>query len=73
MAKLVLDIDSLNDDFFEDARLLGITAPVKNYQFCWQLNNLMGFQFFLNPEIEIHVKKKARSYYFNIYHNNHSP
>ena len=72
MAKLVLDIDSLNDDFFEEARLLGITAPLKNYQFCWQLNNLMGFQFCLNPEIEIHVKKKSRSYYFNIYQSEES-
>lgn len=65
--KLKLDIDSLNDDFFEDTRLLGITAPVKNYQLCWQLNNLLGYNFRLNPEIEIHLLKKSRHYYFNIY------
>ncbi|MDE3235059.1 MAG: IPExxxVDY family protein [Bacteroidota bacterium] len=65
--KLKLDIDSLNDDFFEETRLLGITAPVKNYQFCWQLNNLLGFDFRLNSEIEIHLKKKSRDYFFNIY------
>lgn len=67
MLKLKLDIDSLNDDFFEETRLLGITAPVKNYQFCWQLNNLLGFDFRLNPEIEIHLKKRSRDYFFNIY------
>lgn len=67
MSKLRLDIDLLNEDFFEETRLLGITAPVKNYQFCWQLNNLAGFDFRLNPDIEIHLKKKERSYYFNIY------
>ncbi len=65
--KLKLDIDSLNDDFFEDTRLLGIIAPIKNYHLCWQFNNLLGFNFRLNADIEIHVKKKTRNYYFNIY------
>ena len=32
----------------------------------------MGFRFYLNPEIEIHVKKKTRSYYFNIYQSQES-
>lgn len=67
MSKLKLDIDLLNEDFFEETRLLGITAPLKNFQFCWQLNNLIGFDFRLNTDIEIHLKKKDRSYYFNIY------
>ena len=40
--KLRLNVEELNDDFFEDTRLLGITAPVKNYQFCLQLNNHLG-------------------------------
>ena len=65
--KLRLDVDELNDDFFEDTRLLGITATVKNYQFCMQLNNHLGYDFRLNPEIEIHLRKKSRSYYFSIY------
>lgn len=65
--KLKLDIDSLNEDFFEDTRLLGIIAPVKNFQLCWKLNNLLGFDFRLNADIEIHLKKRTRSYYFNIY------
>lgn len=67
LSKLTLDIDVLNEDFFENTRLLGITAHLKNYQFCWQLNSLYGFDFRLNPEIEIHLKKKERNYYFNIY------
>lgn len=65
--KLRLNVDELNDDFFEDTRLLGITAPVKNYQFCLQLNNMLGYDFRLNPEIEIHLRKKDRSYYFSVY------
>lgn len=65
--KLTLDIQSLNEDFFEETRLLGIIAPLKSHQICWQLNNLLGFDFRLNPSIEIHLFKKNRNYYFNIY------
>ncbi|MFY7652574.1 MAG: IPExxxVDY family protein [Chitinophagaceae bacterium] len=65
--RLVLDNEHLNQHFFEDTRLLGIIAPIKNYQFCWQLNNALGFSFWLNPDIEIHLKKKQRSYYFPVY------
>lgn len=68
--KLRLNIDELTHDFFEDTRLLGITASVKNYQFCWLLNNALGFRFRLNPEIEIHLLKKSRSYYFKVYQHN---
>ena len=65
--KLKLNIDELNEDFFDDTRLLGIIAPIKSHQFCLQLNNQLGHQFRLNPAIEIHLKKKERSYYFSIY------
>lgn len=65
--KLKLNIDELNEDFFEDTRLLGITAPIKKYQFCLQINNIMGLQFRLNPEIEIQLRKKDRTYFFSIY------
>ena len=65
--KLRLNIEELNEDFFDDTRLLGITAPVKNYQFCLQLNNFLGYTFRLNPAYEIHLRRKERSYYFSIY------
>ena len=68
--KLRLNVDELNDDFFEETRLLGITAPVKNYQFCLQLNNQLGYDFRLNADIEIHLRKKDRSYYFSVYQSN---
>ena len=67
MSKLRLNVDELNEDFFEDTRLLGITAPLKSYQFCWHLNNLLGYEFRLNPEIEVHLRKKERSYFFPVY------
>lgn len=65
--KLRLDVDGINDDFFDNTRLLGITATVKNYQFCMQLNNHLGYNFRLNPDLEIQLRKKDRNYYFSIY------
>ncbi|WP_026764385.1 IPExxxVDY family protein [Sediminibacterium salmoneum] len=65
--KLKLDVDELNEDFFEETRLLGITATIKNYQFCMQLNASLGYDFRLNPELEIQLFKKNRNYFFSIY------
>lgn len=65
--KLVLDNKDLTDGFFEEAKLLGIMAPMKDYQFCWQLNNLLGIDFRINHELEIQLKKKDRNYFFAIY------
>lgn len=67
MQKLRLNMDEINEDFFEDTRLLGIMAPLKSYQLCLQLNGLLGYQFRLNTEIDIHVRKKERNYYFSVY------
>jgi hypothetical protein len=65
--KLVLDNKDLTESFFEDTRLLGIMAPVKDYQFCWHLNNNIGLDFRVNNEIEIKLLKKKRWYYFSVY------
>jgi hypothetical protein len=65
--KLKLDFDDLADDFFEETHLLGIVAPVRDYQFCWSLNNVLRFNFRANNEIEIQLLKKQRQYYFSIH------
>jgi len=65
--KLILDTEGLTDDFFEDTRLLGIMAPVKDYQFGWQLNQLMGIEFRINNDIEIQLTRKRRNYFFAVY------
>jgi hypothetical protein len=65
--KLKLDIDEMEGEFFEDTRLLGIVAPVKDYQFCWHLNNRLRFDFRINNEIEIQLTKKQRKYFFGVY------
>jgi hypothetical protein len=65
--KLVLDTKDLTDGFFEETKLLGIMAPLKDYQFCWYLNNLLGIDFRINNELEIQLKKRDRNYFFAIY------
>jgi hypothetical protein len=65
--KLKLDQDTLNNDFFDNTRLLGIMAPLKNYFFCWQVNNVLGVKFRLNSDAELHLRKSRRDYYFNLY------
>ena len=65
--KLVLDKEELTNYFFEDCRLLGIMAPIKDYQFCWHVNNILGMQFRVNNEIEIQLKKKKRDYFFSVF------
>lgn len=65
--KLILDTDGMTDEFFEDTRLLGIMAPVKDYLFAWQLNRLLGIDFRINNDIEIQLKRKGRNYFFTVY------
>jgi hypothetical protein len=65
--KLLLDTKELTDEFFEETRLLGIMAPVKDYQFCWYLNSSMGMDFRMNNDIEIQLNKKKRNYFFAVY------
>ncbi|NOT50895.1 MAG: IPExxxVDY family protein [Chitinophagaceae bacterium] len=66
-SKFVLDTKGMTDSFFDDTRLLGIMAPVKDYQFCWHLNNTIGLNFRINNDLEIQLNKKKRSYFFSVY------
>jgi len=50
----------MTGEFFEDTRLLGRCSPVKDYQFCWQLNNRLRFDFRINNGIEIQLTKRQR-------------
>ena len=65
--KLKIDNETLAREFFEDAVLLGIVAPVKDYQFSWQLNQILGFDFRINHDYEIQLTRKERRYFFSIY------
>ena len=65
--KLKIDNAVLVDEFFHEARLLGIVAPIKDYRFCWYLNQVLQFDFRINNSIEIQLNKKDRNYFFSIY------
>lgn len=65
--KFVLSNQELAEEFFDDTRLLGIVAPITDYQFCWNLNRVMGMDFRINNEIEIQLTRKNRDYFFNIF------
>jgi hypothetical protein len=67
---LKIDNEAIAEEFFDGTRLMGIVAPVKNYQFSWQLNQVTGFNFRINHDIEIQLTKKARKYFFSIYEYN---
>ncbi len=65
--KLKIDNDTLAEEFFQDTCLLGIVAPLKNYHFCWAINQLLRFDFRLNADMEIVLTKRQRQYFFSIY------
>lgn len=65
--KLKIDNETLVEEFFECTRLLGIVAPVKDYQFSWLINQALGFKFRINNGLEIQLRKKERNYFFSIY------
>jgi len=65
--KLSINNHELAEAFFEDTRLLGIMTTGKDYQFCWQLNNVLGMDFRINHDVEIRLKKKKRDYFFSVF------
>lgn len=65
--KLRIDNETLAREFFEDSVLLGIVAPVKDYHLSWKLNQVLGFDFRINNDCEIQLKRKDRTYFFSIY------
>ena len=65
--KLRIDNEALAEEFFEEAFLLGIVAPVSDYKFCWQINQTLGIDFRVNNDIEIQLTQKKRKYFFSIF------
>jgi hypothetical protein len=65
--KLKIDNETLIDGFFEYSRLMGIVAPIKDYRFCWYLNNILQLNFRANNNIEIELNKKKRQYFFSVF------
>ncbi|MCU0336716.1 MAG: IPExxxVDY family protein [Sediminibacterium sp.] len=76
MKPFVLDVELINEDFFENTRLLGVVARLENYKFCLQVNHTLGFDFRMDPTIDIIIKKtistkknqpNSKTYHFDVY------
>jgi hypothetical protein len=67
MAKLVLDTNAMQEDFFEDTAMLGIATALPAYHLCWVLNRHFDINFIRDPEQNISTQKKDDQYYFPIY------
>lgn len=67
MAVLALSTQDIIEEFFEDTKLLGIVTTVKDYRFCWNLNEMLDLNFRINHDIEIKVIRKKRKYFFSVY------
>jgi hypothetical protein len=68
--RLRIDNSESVETFFENSRLMGIVAPVRQYQFCWLLNQRLKFDFRTYHDLEIQLEKKKRKYFFTIFNHN---
>ncbi len=68
MSKYKLATGDLTETFFEDASILGLVAPVSDYQMCWHLNNALCFDFRNNPDLTVPLRKKNldTTFYFRV-------
>jgi hypothetical protein len=67
MAKLVVDNTQIANEFFDDARLIGIQCPLEAHRFVWLINRTFGMQFHYLQESEIKMKSMKRNYEYAIY------
>ena len=58
--KLRLDDDKMSDGFFEDTRILGIACTLKNYQFCWHIDQLLQIGFQTSADLQIPMEKNIK-------------
>lgn len=70
VTKFRLGTDKAVDSFFQDAQLMGIVSRQKEYQLCWEINRLLGFNFKMNNELEVMLIKKEKKCYFTVYEYN---
>jgi hypothetical protein len=67
MAKLLIDNEALAEEYFEDARLLGIQCPVDAARFVWMVNNAFLYDFAYQNNQEVVLEKRRREIRFGLY------
>jgi hypothetical protein len=67
-AKLVLDMAAMQEDFFADSSLIGISSSLPIYRFCWLLNKSFALNFTRQPDFDIVLQTgKGKYHYFPVY------
>ena len=67
MAKLTINNNQLANEFFEDARLIGIQCPLETHQFVWTVNRQFGYGFAYQNDGEIRLREQRREYVYARY------
>jgi hypothetical protein len=67
MAKLVLDMEAMQDNFFADAAMIGIASAMPAYHLCWALNERLELAFVRDPAQNISLKKKNNKFNYPTY------
>lgn len=70
MAKLVLDMDEVQENFFSDASLIGIVSSLPSHRFCGVINRMLDMDFARKPESDPEVQIKNETHYFHFYEYN---
>lgn len=62
--KLVLDQSFLEEEFYENAMLLGIVCPLNAHRLAWQLDTFLGFKLIRQHDFTIEVGDIAFPVYY---------
>src|ERR1700744_6711046 len=61
MAKLILNTEEVEEDFFSDCRLIAIGSALPGYTLCWWMNHVCNFNFIRQPDMDICVQETKPS------------
>ena len=68
MAKLVLDMDEMTENFFSEAALIGIVCPLPSHRFCGNINRLLDMDFVRRQESDPRIiSSKKEEHFFHFY------
>ena len=67
MAKLVLDIEAMEEDFFSDTALIGIVSPLSSHRFCGLVNRKLDTSFVRKPASDPLIIKDKEEFHFHFF------
>ncbi len=70
MAKLILNMDEVQENFFSDASLIGIVSSLPSHRFCGVINRMLDMDFVRKPDSDPKVEIKEETHYFHFYEYN---